>query len=81
MFLQVITTFLAMLAVDYFFGKYTIATAERKPLSASNWGVGILLANSIVVMEYVHDHWLVLAAAAGSWLGTYLSVRKSDAKP
>jgi hypothetical protein len=75
--LQALIVFSAMVAVDYFFGKYTIAAAAREPGRASFWAVGIIFANSIVVIEYVGNHWLILAAAAGSALGTYLSVRKT----
>ncbi len=72
--------FVAMTIVDYFYGKYTITAAQRKAGQAAFWAVGIVLANSVVVIEYTGDHRLIFAAAAGSALGTYYSIKtkKSD---
>lgn len=75
MWLSAIIVFVAMTIVDFFYGKYTISAAERKAGQAAFWAVGIILANSVVVIEYTQCHWLVFAAAAGSALGTYYGVK------
>jgi hypothetical protein len=75
MWLNALIVFVAMTVVDFFYGRYTIAAAERKAISASIWGTGIIFANSVVVIEYVNNHWLILAAAVGSALGTYISIK------
>jgi hypothetical protein len=81
MILKAIIIFFAMVVVDFFYGRYTIATAERKAVPASAWAGGIILINCVVVCEYITSHWLIPVAAVGSMVGTYLSIKtkKQDA--
>lgn len=73
--ISTLIVFVAMTVVDFLYGRYTIATAERKAAPASAWASGIIIANAVVVIEYVGNHWLIPVAAAGSALGTYLSIK------
>ena len=75
MWLNFAIVFVAMTVVDFLYGRYTIAASDRKAVAASVWGTGIVFANSVVVIEYINNHWMILAAALGSAFGTYISIK------
>lgn len=67
--------FAAMVVVDFMWARYLITATAGKAMQSSLWAVGIILANSLVVIEYTTSHWMILAAAAGSFVGTYVSIK------
>lgn len=74
--------FLAVLVVmavlDFVWAEYTKATTSKQPLRASFLAVAIIGCSGFVTTSYVENHWMLVAAAIGSFAGTYLSVRRTS---
>ena len=68
---------LAMIAVDAAWTRYLIDVQDRRPVLAGLWSAAIVGLGAFVVVSYVHDPWLVLAAAVGGFIGTTLTVKWS----
>jgi len=66
--------FFSMFFLDLCFGFYTKAVQLDKKFVASNWAVGISLANILAFASAVKDYKSIPFVLAGAWLGTYLSV-------
>lgn len=75
LYLLVPLVFIAMAVLDYCYGEYTKACADRAANRASNWAVALYLVGVFVMVNVVSDYWLALPAAAGSYVGTQLSIR------
>jgi uncharacterized membrane protein YfcA len=62
---------------------FTAAVADRRRVPAATWSSLWYLLSAFAVISYTH-HWVyVIFAAAGSWLGAFLSItlmRKRPAK-
>ena len=67
--------FVAMIVVDFMWARYLVTATAGKAMQSALWSVGIILSNALVVIEYTASHWMILAAAAGSFVGTYVSVK------
>lgn len=61
---------LGMAVVDAFWTVFVTKANEGRALAAGTASVVIVLLNSTIVIEYVHDRRLVGAAAVGAFLGT-----------
>lgn len=68
-------TFISMLACDVCWSKYTLNAAAKRAHAAAFWSVGIMLTGAFAVLGYTHDQWLLIPAASGAWIGTFLTVR------
>jgi hypothetical protein len=66
--------FVAMTMGDFCWAKYTQAVAKKTRLIAAGWSAAIVLCGSIVVMSYTENHFLLTAAIAGAFCGTYLAM-------
>ena len=54
---------------------YTLKVQERNPLHSALWGVGIIVLGALSVEGYMSDSTLIIAAAIGAFIGTYISVK------
>lgn len=72
--------FLAMVATDYFWGRYTVSATKHRAMPAALWSAGIVLLGSFVTVEYINDTSLLYAAVAGAFVGTYWSVLHESTK-
>jgi hypothetical protein len=75
MWWMVLLVFIAMVALDFCYGEYTKACAERRVVPASNWAVALYLCGVFVAINVIDNNWMCIPAAFGSWLGTYVSIR------
>lgn len=73
--------FLAYIAVDAIYAYYTLAITRQQALRAANISFIYYFVVALGVLSYVHNYLYVIPVAAGSWLGTYLVVKRSDFKP
>lgn len=73
--------FFAIAGLDFVYAEYTKATAGRKPLPASLLAGLIILLSGFVTTSHVDNKWLLLPAAAGAFVGTWLSVRRKPSTP
>ena len=69
-----------MTIVDMCWAKYTMEMQRRHATLAGLWSVGIMLCGSLVTVNYIDDKTLIIAAAIGAFLGTYLTVRRDKSK-
>jgi hypothetical protein len=73
---QAIATFVAMAALDYVWAYYQRAVTQKAPVRAAQLSAMLIVLNAGVVLSYADDHWMILPAAAGAFIGTYYSVRR-----
>ena len=81
MLMECLFVFVAMTASDFLWTKYIIATTGGLPLKAAIWSSSIILINSIAVCVYVANHWTIVAAALGAFVGTFISVKRVKPQP
>jgi hypothetical protein len=66
--------FLATAATDAVYVRFTSAVIARRRVSAANWSSAWYLLSSYAVISYT-DNWAYVAfAAAGSWIGAFVSL-------
>jgi hypothetical protein len=59
---------------DAAYVRFTTAVAGRRRFAAANWGGLLYVLSAFAVISYSH-HWVyVVFAAAGSWIGAYVSM-------
>jgi hypothetical protein len=64
----------ATAATDAVYVMFTSAVVSRRRVPAATWSSVWYLLSSFAVISYT-EHWAyVIFAAAGSWLGAYLSI-------
>ena len=63
-----------MAVLDFIWGQYTVVIIKKEAHRASFLALGIFFLNALVTVGYTEDHWIIMPAAAGAYLGTYLSV-------
>jgi len=70
----------AMFLTDVCWTMYFVEVEKRNSLSAGTWGSAILLFGSIVTINYVDDHRLLVAAIIGSFLGVVATIEYKKRK-
>jgi hypothetical protein len=73
--LEYIVTFFALFFTDVFYTYYLRAVSDSKPLLASGWAVVVFIIASVAVINYTTNHWLLIPACAGAFLGTYVGMK------
>jgi hypothetical protein len=68
-------TFTLMLVTDYIWARYTDEVVAKHTHRASLYAVAIIFCGAGTTIMYVEDHWRIIPAAIGAYLGTYLAVR------
>ena len=82
-FLKFMLVMFAMILADVCWTMYFIETEKRRSVPAGMWGAAILLFGSLVTMNYVEDHRLLIAAVIGSFFGVYITIewkKRKEAK-
>lgn len=80
MLLLCLIVFVAMAVSDFIWAQCIIATTNELPIRAALTSASMILLNSAVVCIYVSNHWTILAATGGAFIGTYLSVKRFSIK-
>jgi hypothetical protein len=65
---------LSTAATDAVYVMFTAAVSGRRRVSAASWSSVWYLLSSFAVISYTRDWRYVIFAAAGSWIGAYLSM-------
>lgn len=73
-----LVVFFGMVIVDFAYAEYTKAASDRKKVASSSWASLLVVFNGIVVSSFVGDLTLLIPTAAGAWVGTYLSMMRSN---
>lgn len=77
MILEALAAFWAVFFADFVWARYITAIAEARKLHASAWAVALLVLSGVATIAYVNNHWMLIPAAAGAFVGTWFSIRKS----
>ena len=67
--------FVAMTALDFAYGEYTKAAADRRLHPASIWAAILYALGAFVAIHVISDNWNAVPAVFGAYAGTYLSIR------
>lgn len=68
------TAFLGLFSIDWLFVRWAQAIARRRIFGSSLCSSMIVMIQGYVMVGYVIDHWTILAAGAGGFLGTALAM-------
>lgn len=71
-----LTVFLSMLMLDFVWAVYTRAVAEKRPSLASTCASAIIVLSGTAAIGYVNDPWMLIPAAAGAFVGTFLAMNE-----
>ena len=80
MILKALIVFLAVTFADGLWTLYIIATAKNRILLASSASATIIATGSLVTVEYVKHPILIIPAALGAFVGTYITMKYSKWK-
>lgn len=72
---QAIFTFLAYFVVDIVWVYYTLGIAKGDKLKASLSAAAIPLLVGIATIQFVDNHWMLIPAALGGFVGTWVSMK------
>jgi hypothetical protein len=76
-----IGVFLSTAATDAVYVLFNAAVAARRRVGAASWSSLWYLLSAFAVISYTKNPAYVIIAAAGSWLGAFLSVSYLDRTP
>ena len=71
----------ATAATDAVYVMFTGAVVARKRLPAANWSALWYTLSSFAVITYTENWVYVVFAAAGSWIGAFISLSFQNRKP
>lgn len=66
---------IAMALTDMCWAYYFIKVEERNAPQAGMWAVLLFFSGAAVTTNYIGDHTMLIAAAIGSFVGTYFTVK------
>ena len=66
---------IAMALTDMCWAYYFIKVEERNAPQAGMWAVLLFFSGAAVTTNYIGDHTMLVAAAIGSFVGTYFTVK------
>lgn len=69
--------FLVNAMLDIVWARYTITIGQRRAIASANWAVAIILIGGVSILIYTHDPFLLFPAAAGAWVGTWITVERA----
>jgi O-antigen/teichoic acid export membrane protein len=69
-----VITFTAIFLADIFWVLCVKRTHENKAINAGLWSIALFLTTAIGIVSYVHDPWLLIPGALGSFAGVFLTV-------
>lgn len=72
--------FLAYIIIDGLFAYYTQMVISKKPLLSATSGALIHFLLAFGVINYVQNYLYIIPLALGSWVGTYLVVKRISPK-
>lgn len=74
--LQGVVVFVAVMAADFAWTKYMMYAAAKNPHRAALWNTVIIALGSVSVVSYTENHWMLIPALLGAYLGTYVAVKR-----
>ncbi len=77
---DLLTAFLILvvyIVVDGMYAYYTLKVSEKKPVHAATSGALMHFLLAVGVLSYVQNYLYIIPLAVGSWIGTYIVVKRS----
>ena len=75
--LTAISVFFVYIAVDGMYAYYTLAVAREQPMRAATTGALMHFLLAVGVLSYIQNYLYLIPLALGSWIGTYVVMKKS----
>jgi len=72
---QIIMAFVSMFLLDVVFALYTKSVIANRPTMAGVCAAGIMLCNTVMVINVVDNHWMVIPVMLGAFAGTWVALR------
>jgi hypothetical protein len=60
-------------SVNFFYAMYVKYLSQEKMIRAAIFGECIVVAGAINIISYVNNHWLLIPAVIGGFIGTLLT--------
>jgi uncharacterized membrane protein YfcA len=68
-------TFLAVFVTDLLYVYFVKSIQQDKPISAGLWSMVVTLTASIAVINYTEDHYALIPALLGAFVGTWVGMK------
>ena len=69
-----IAVFTATVIADWLWAKWTISCQEKLVFPAAVFSAAIILCSGFTMIEFTKDPWLLVPAATGAFVGTWVAV-------
>ena len=69
-----VVTFLAVFATDLLYIYFVKSIQDDRPWAVAWWSMAVTLTASVAVINYTEDHWALIPALAGAYLGALAGV-------
>lgn len=73
--INAIVVFLVAALVDAVWAKYIESASAGRAGEAAGWSAAILICGSLITIEYIGNHWLIVPSVLGGVTGTYLTIK------
>lgn len=74
-FLNWFFVLVAMLVGDYFWARWAYYVSRKDAEQAAGFSILIVFCSGFTIVEYTENHWLLIPAAIGAALGTFIAVK------
>ena len=72
--MRFVIVFMLAATADFLWAGYISAVSGKQAVRAAAWSMAIAIVSGVIAINYVHAPVLLVSLAAGSFVGTYLSV-------
>lgn len=72
-----VVVFALYVALDFVWARYIASIGSTQAKTAALWAAVLIIVNGAGVIAYTEDHWLLIPAAFGASLGTFLATSPS----
>lgn len=72
--LSYLAVFVSLALLDFCWAKYIHHLADRHAVQAGLWSGVITLGSAFAVISYTANHWLLIPAVLGAFVGTWAAV-------
>jgi hypothetical protein len=75
-FLTAVLVFVVYIILDGMYAYYTLAVADKNAFRAATTGSVMHFLLAVGVLSYVQNYLYIIPLALGSWIGTYVVIKK-----
>ena len=66
---------MAVFATDLLYMYFVKSIQQNQPISAGQWSMVVTLTASIAVINYTEDHYALIPALFGAFVGTWVGMK------